>query len=241
MRKCFISLIYIFLSVFFIVETAGTAYASAEPSVSAVSAILIDQATGKVLFSKEADKRMYPASTTKLLTALVTLDYLSPDEFVVAGDEINAIPYDSSKAYHILDETIKVENLIRGLIIPSGNETACIAAREVARRVSENEDIAYPDAERLFCRLMNEKAKYLGAVSTNFVNPHGYHNDNHYTTAHDMALISVEALNNPLIKQIVQEKEFIGNGAGVNPNLSWITQEYKWSTHNELQIGRAHV
>ncbi len=212
---------------------------SKEPYVAAEAAILIDKTTGKVLFAKNEHKRMYPASTTKILTALVALDYLSPDEMITMGNEITTIPGDSSMARHKVGETIRVDNLLRGLIIPSGNDSGCALAMAVAKKVSENDNISYPEAERLFCDLMNEKAKALGALDSHFTNPHGYHNDEHYSTAYDLALIASATMNNELIKQIVKEPEFNGNGAGENPAPSLMTQVYtssKWKTHNELLV-----
>ncbi|MDR2903894.1 MAG: D-alanyl-D-alanine carboxypeptidase [Clostridiales bacterium] len=211
---------------------------AAEPPVEAVSAILMDEPTGKVLFEKDADKRMFPASTTKILTALVALDYIAEDDLVVAGNEVYAVPPDSSKAGHVPGETLRGDHLFRGLMIPSGNETACVVALEVAKRYSndDNDDLNYAEAERIFCGLMNEKAKSLGAVNSNFVNPHGYHDPDHYTTARDIALITREAMKNQLIRRIVKEKDFEGNGAGENPDPALTTQEYRWATHNELLI-----
>ncbi len=204
------------------------------PTVVAHAAVVLDVETGKILFAKNERERMFPASVTKLLTLLVALDYLKPDEFVVSGQEVNSIPYDSSKAYHKVGETLLVENLYRGLIIPSGNETACIVAIEVARRQTGRADIPYAEAERVFAGLMNEKAKSIGATGTNFVNPHGYHNPQHYSTAYDLALISMEVMKDPLVARIAAETEFSGNGAGPNPPEGALTQEYNWKTHNML-------
>lgn len=236
MKKSFFNITYIFISAVFVFNSLTITFAWEEPSVEAAAAIMIEETTGKILYSKDADKKMFPASTTKILTAIVALDYLSPDELIVVGREINSVPLGSSIAGHIAGETLRADNLIRGLIIPSGSDTACVIAIEVARRVSGDESISYANAEKLFCDLMNKKAVSLGATNSNFVNPHGLHDENHYTTARDMALISKEALKNPLIREIAKEKEFRGNGAGENPDPSLKTQQYNWKSRNELLL-----
>ena len=211
-----------------------TAEAAPEPVIVAEAAILIDAPTGKILYGKDEHKRMFPASTTKVLTALVALDYLQPNEILVVGAEIHNATLDSSKAGHRVGESILVENLIRGLIMPSGSETSCVVALEVAKRATNNRELSYNNAEQIFSDLMNKKAESLGANNSNFVNPHGLHNPNHFTSAYDMALISIAAMENDVLKKIVGELSFIGNGAGENPSEELITQEYTWYTRNML-------
>ena len=198
------------------------------------SAILIEETTGKVLYEKDPDEPLYPASLTKLVSALLVLEYFTPDEYVVTGSEINEIPWDSSKAFHVLGETLSVENLIRGLIIPSGNETACVAAKAVVERASDAVYADYQAVEAEFCRMMNDYTQKLGATGSNFVNPHGYHHDDHYATARDIAIIAREAMANELIRKTARELNYIGNGAGNNADPSWKTQHYHWETHNKL-------
>ena len=203
--------------------------------ISGKSAILVDVATGKVLYAKNETERMYPASLSKILTALVALEYLSPDELVTVGHEIDGVPYDASKAGHKVGELITVENLIRAAMIKSGNESCHVLAHQVAQRVKdEDEELSYNGEERLFARLMNEKARSLGAINSNFVNSHGYHNPSHYTTAQDMAIISQAALKNDLIASIAKQSAFAGNGAGENPPEGAFTQNYNWESTNQL-------
>ncbi|MDR1690139.1 MAG: D-alanyl-D-alanine carboxypeptidase [Clostridiales bacterium] len=200
------------------------------------SAILTDVTSGKILYSKEEGVRVYPASMTKILTVLVALEYLQLSEFVTVGDEILSIPYDSSKAYNEIGEVMSVENMIRLIIIPSGNETSCVAARTVAAKVTGDPDISYPEAELVFCGLMNEKARELGAYNSNFVNPHGYHDNNHFTTAYDLALICRAAVENEFIRQVVRERMFAGTGAPQLPDNSRKLVEHSFETTNELII-----
>ncbi|OUQ55724.1 hypothetical protein B5E58_11850 [Tyzzerella sp. An114] len=223
----------------FTITTAISTVAFAKPSdpvVNAQAAILIEPETGTIIYEKNSNERMYPASMTKILTALVTLDYFDYDALVTVGNEINEVTLDSSKAGHKKGETLSVENLIRGLMIPSGNDSANVLAAAVAKKVENNNDLSYEECEKIFTDLMNKKAEELGCKNSHFANAHGYHDDNHYTTAYDMSLITAEALKNDTIKKIAGEKSFSGDGAGntLEENTNLITQEYNWKSHNLL-------
>jgi D-alanyl-D-alanine carboxypeptidase (penicillin-binding protein 5/6) len=211
--------------------------AAQEPALTGQTAILCEVGTGRILYEKDADKRMYPASMTKILTALTAFDYWKPDEFITLGSEINEVPAGSSKANHAVGETLTFENLLRGLMIRSGNESGCAIAFHTAKKMpGGKENMTYAEAERIFCAKMNEKAKSLGATDTNFTNPHGYHDNNHYTTANDILKISLEFMKVPLLREIVSEKLFEGNGAGDSPPEGAYTKNYYWESHNELLL-----
>ena len=223
----------------FTITTAISTVAFAKPSdpvVNAQAAILVEPETSTIIYEKNSNERMYPASMTKILTALVTLDYFDYDALVTVGNEINEVTLDSSKAGHKKGETLSVENLIRGLMIPSGNDSANVLAAAVAKKVENNNDLSYEECEKIFTDLMNKKAEELGCKNSHFANAHGYHDDNHYTTAYDMSLITAEALKNDTIKKIAGEKSFSGDGAGntLEENTNLITQEYNWKSHNLL-------
>lgn len=204
--------------------------------INAEAAVLMELATGKVIYDKNMNEKMYPASTTKMLTALVALDYLGENELVTVGSEILEISGDSSKAGHQRGETLNTKALIRGLIIPSGNDTANIIASAVAKKISGDNSLPFSQYEQMFTDLMNKKAAEIGCNNSNFVNAHGYHDDEHYTTAYDMALISAKALENPVIKEVAAEKEYTGSGADNVPenDATLIVREYDWKSHNEL-------
>ncbi|MDR1560388.1 MAG: D-alanyl-D-alanine carboxypeptidase [Clostridiales bacterium] len=225
----------------FIIMTAAAAAAALPVSaagpdleLTAQTAILIEQTTGKLLYGKNESERMYPASMTKILTALVALDYLKPGEFIVVGAEKSEAPAGSSVASLEIGETILVENLLRALLIPSGNEAGCVIAYNVGLRVNGVPEMPYDEAEALFSDLMNKKAAALGATGTHFTNPHGFHDASHYSTAHDIAMISRTFLQVPLLSAIVKEKRFAGNSAGDNAPEGAKTVEHEWKTHNEL-------
>ncbi|MCL2873972.1 MAG: D-alanyl-D-alanine carboxypeptidase [Defluviitaleaceae bacterium] len=215
----------------------NTAFANeAYLGLTARSAILIEERSGRILYEKNAHERIYPASTTKVLTAYLALDFLDPDELIVLGREILLVPPGSSVARHQVGETITVENMIRALIISSGNETSISVAVNVVRRTSGVNNINYSDAMDEFMDMMNERARSIGALNTNFTNPHGFHDDNHFTTAYDMALIIRAALQNPLIRQIAAESTFVGNGADNRAAPGAITQNYDWTSRNLLIV-----
>lgn len=213
-----------------------SAFAVEEPVVNAEATILVEATTGKVLYEKNSNEKMYPASMTKIMTSLVVLDHFSPDALVIVGSEVNEISWDSSKAGHRRGETLSVENLLRGLMIPSGNDSANVLAVAVAKKVKNDENLSFEACQQIFTELMNEKAKELGAANTHFTNAHGYHDPNHYSSAYDMALFAKEAMKSDLIKQIASEKNFSGNGAGntLESNTSLRTQDYNWTSHNLL-------
>ena len=219
-------------------SAAVSVWAAPAPAVSAEATILaeVGQDGWRVLDEKNSRERMYPASITKILTALVALEYLDPDEIVVVGPEINDISLDSSKAGHIRGESISVLNLMRGLLITSGNDTANVVAVAAARKANGETGATTDQLEQQFVDLMNAKAAELGCTDTHFVNAHGYHDPNHYTTAYDLALIVREALQVELIREIARETNFSGNGlSGINMDTTGLTvQDYEWKSHNSL-------
>lgn len=206
------------------------------PEVAAESAVLVEQSTGTILFDKNAQQKMFPASMTKMVTALVVMDYFKADELITVGTEINEVSLDSSKAGHIVGETLTVKNVIRGLIIPSGNDSANVLAAAVAKKVKKNENLSFSESQEIFAGLMNDKAKELGAVNTHFTNAHGYHNENHYSCAYDMALFARAFLDNATLTEIANEKSFAGNGADnmFTQDQGMKTQDYAWRSHNLL-------
>lgn len=198
------------------------------------SAVLIDGNSGKVLFELNKDARSYPASTTKILTSLVLLDYFKAGEYVVAGYEVNEAPADSSRAGIVYNEAISTENLVRGLMLPSGNDVASVVCVNVAKRASGRSDMTYDESVTFFVDLMNKKAKELGATNSNFMSPDGYHDVNHYTTASDMALIAKAALSNDIIREVVAEKSYVGKSAELEESSSYKVVEHSWVNRNEL-------
>jgi D-alanyl-D-alanine carboxypeptidase (penicillin-binding protein 5/6) len=221
------------------VSLSGALVRAAEkPVVYAKAYILMEPETGRILLAARHKERVYPASMTKVLTAEITLDYLNPDDIVICGPEVNSIPWDSSKAGLAEGEAISVTNLLRALLIRSGGDAAAVCAAAVARAARPDADTStYARCEKIFRGFMNEKAKALGAADSNFINPHGYHDENHYSTAYDTALITKAALGYPLIAQIGKESGYSGPGADVDPADGYFVGNYRWTSHNNLLLG----
>lgn len=166
-------------------------------STSAEAAILMDAKTGKILYSKNANTRLYPASTTKLMTAILTLENCNLNDVVtVSHNAVYSVPVGYSHANLVEGEELTVEQLLNVLLIPSANDAAVALAEHVAGSVEE------------FATLMNNKAKELGCLNTHFVNPNGVHDDNHYSTAYDMALIGRYAMKFSDILRIAKVTQY---------------------------------
>lgn len=172
-------------------EEGVTYSASEEPSLSSPVAFLMDLDTGTVLLDRDADAQRYPASTTKVMTALLVLENASLDDVVTMEqadfDELSA---DSSLAGLQVGESLTVRDLLACLLLPSGNE----AAYALARHVSGD--------WQTFVGLMNARALELGCTGTHFANPCGLHDDDHYVTAHDLARIFSAAMEHPEFREI---------------------------------------
>lgn len=197
-----------------------------QPDINAGGAILIEQNTGKVLFEKNGNSKMYPASTTKILTALVAIENGDLDEVITVGDEIGLMDPDGSRAWLRVGEKIKLSNLIMGLLLPSGNDAAYTIAVNIGRKISEDPSQSRDEAIKTFVNKMNERAKEIGANNSNFVNPHGIHNDDHYTTPYDLALIAREALKYDFFRQAVKNYTY----EGINTS----NEAHKWENTNKL-------
>ena len=171
---------------------------------------------------------------TKVLTALVAVEYFEPDDVIVVGREINEVSLDSSKAGHVVGESITFRNLVRGLMIPSGNDSAEVVACAVARKAQNDDSLSTAECQTVFADLMNQKAEELGCTGSHFVNAHGYHDDDHYTTAADLAKIGAAAMQVDLIRDIGAEKNYSGNSMENQAHDGLITNEYHWVSHNLL-------
>lgn len=147
----------------------------------------------------DADAKLYPASITKLLSALVVLKYLDPQETVTAGDAMQLVAWDSSVAGLVEGDTLTVEPLISAMMLPSGNDAAQVAAVATGRAIAGNPELDYLDARDLFVKEMNAMAGELGMENSHFVTPDGYHDENHYTTMGDLVILCKAALENQTI------------------------------------------
>ena len=175
-------------------EVSAKTDASAEPTVSAETAVLMDAASGEVLFDKNADKKMFPASITKLMTILLALENSKlTDEVTFSHDAVFSIEPNSAHIAIQEGETLTMEQVLRAIILRSANE----ASNGVAEYVSGSVEA--------FAKKMTARAKELGCKNTNFVNANGLHDENHYTTAYDMALIAKELLKHEEYRNMMSE------------------------------------
>lgn len=174
---------------------AATGFAATidENEISCLSAMVIDQDTGEVLYEKNAQEQIYPASTTKIMTTILAIEQCGLDDEVTVGAEVNIT---GSKLGIIEGETLTVEQLIHGMILVSGNDAASALAVHISGSVDE------------FANLMNEKAKEIGMTHTHFVNACGLQDEEHYTTCEDMAKLALYSKKYPEIQEIASKKSY---------------------------------
>lgn len=177
------------------------------PVVSAYSAILIDADTGTILYDKNSDALMYPASTTKLMTCLLAMESKNSnlnDLVYFSYDAVMSIPRDGSNMGMDAGEKMTLEDCLYGILVVSANEVANAVAEYVSG-----------DTET-FVKLMNDRARELGCKNTHFNNPHGYFDADHYTTAYDLAQIGRVFFDNELLAKITR-----------TPTYHWYQTEYQ--------------
>lgn len=201
----------VFLAFVCLLTLCPSAFALDDPNIQATAVYLGDPITGLPLYEKNAEERRYPASTTKIMTALVVLDNVQDldQKVTVLASDFDGVPSDGSKAGFVVGEEVPVIDLLYGLMLPSGNEAANTLARFVAGSVPA------------FVQRMNDRALELGCTGTHFANANGLHDDNHYTTAHDLFRITQEALKNETFAEIVntaQKNLSPTNKAAEHPN-----------------------
>lgn len=161
-------------------------------ALSAQSSVLMDAASGRVLAGENEDVRRGMASTTKIMTAIVAIENGNPEDIVTVSPAAAAV--EGSSMWLKAGEKITLESLLYGLMLNSGNDAATAIAEHIGKDVDG------------FAKMMNDKAKQLGLKDTSFANPHGLDNENHYTTAYELGLITCYALQNEKFCEIVNTK-----------------------------------
>ncbi|HHW01976.1 MAG TPA: D-alanyl-D-alanine carboxypeptidase [Thermoanaerobacterales bacterium] len=204
---CFILVLFIVLGSFEIIASASTvlpANSGSPPSITGETAVLIDAKTGKILYDKNAHIRMEPASTTKIMTAILALEKGKLMDVVVTGKEPPLA--DGTRIYLEEGEKLTLEQMLYALLLNSANDAAVAIAEHIGGDVTS------------FVKMMNEKAREIGAKDTTFVNPNGLPAEGHLTTAYDLALMTRYALLNfPEFRKIVSTKTF---------NIPWQGKEW---------------
>lgn len=192
-------------------------------SLAAESAILMEASTGLVLYGKNVDKRQFPASITKIMTALVAIENSSLDEIVTfSKNAVFGIEPGSSHIAVEVGEKLTMEHCLYAMLLESANEVCLGVAEHVAGSVEA------------FVDMMNARAKELGCTNTHFVNPNGLHNDKHYTTANDMALIAQAAIANTTFAKITGTKQYTIPKTNKKEPRTWI------KNHHQMLYGYKH-
>ena len=222
-KRIFRPVIPVLLAVFLGVLLPVTAAAeTTEPpfSMDAKAVYAVNAETGEVLYEKNADVQLHPASTTKIMTVLLALENIPdlqteltyPQHIFDELDVLNKNQYSGmlSMAGLVPGETMTLEQLIYGALLPSGNECAYIIADYIGGGSLER-----------FADMMNERARQLGASNTNFVNPAGLDVPGHYSTARDMYLITAEAMRYPFFRTVVATPQYTAGPTNVHETLLW--------------------
>jgi D-alanyl-D-alanine carboxypeptidase len=184
----------------------------AAPRISAQMAVVIDEASGAVLYGRDENREVAPASLTKILTAMVAIEAGNPAARVTT-DVDSRVMWDSTVMGLRPGEELSLEDLLYGLMLPSGNDAAIAIARYIA------------GSEWLFSELMNAKVRQIGLQHSHFVNPHGLEADGHYSSPYDMAIMARAAMRSPLFQRLAAAKEW---------NASGLLQNYRLVNLNRL-------
>ena len=185
-------------------------------AVQAAAAIVMDLDTGTILYGKNIEDKHYPASITKIMTTLVALDYGDLDTVFTVGEEVYDIEEDSSNLGIQPGEELTMRQALYGLMLESANDLGNAIAVHVA------------GSNSAFAELMNQKAAQLGCTNTHFTNPHGLHDEEHYTCARDMALISQAAYENETFRQIAATRE------SMIPATNLVEEDRYFANHQKL-------
>ena len=198
-------------AVFLIVSSFLHVYANDPPEVVAESAVVMDLKSGQILYGKNEESLQYPASITKILTAIVAIEKGNLNDYVTVSEKAASV--EGSSTYIEAGEQITLEQLIYGLLLQSGNDAATAIAEHVAGSVED------------FADLMNETARKAGATHSHFMNPHGLDHEQHKVTAVDMALITEYAMHNPIFRRIFGTKEY-----------AWKSKSWDTLLHNKHRL-----
>ena len=189
------------------------------PAIYAESGILVDLDTQEILYSKNIDNQLYPASISKVMTTLVAIESSSPEEPVTFSQHaLDSIEWDSSNIGCRLNETLTMEQCWYAMMLNSANEVCCGVAEHISGSIEA------------FVEKMNQKAAELGCTNTHFSNPNGLPDETHYTTAHDMALIANAAYQNETFRQVFSTRQY-----EIPPTPQYTETRYLYNHHKMMQ------
>lgn len=190
--------IFTFIFMFFIFSTSVLGVSTDNLNISSPSCLLIEESTNSVIYEKNSNSKMYPASTTKILTALLTLENGNLNDVVTVSHEaVSELEGGYVTMYISEGEELTVEQLLNILLIPSGNVAGNVLAEYVSGSISN------------FVNLMNTRAKELGCTNSHFTNPYGKHNDEHYSCAYDLYIIAKAAMKYDVFRDIVNKTSYV--------------------------------
>ena len=190
-----------------------------DANINSEAALIMESSTGKVIYEKNGNEIKYPASTTKIMTAILAIENCDLDELATASEyAISSIPYGYATADIRVGEALSIKDLLYVLMLHSANESAIIIAEHISGSVDK------------FSKLMNEKAKEIGCKNTHFINPNGIHDDNHYSTAYDLALIANYCMQNKTFREIVKTTSY------TLPNTSSYQEEPRTFTNTNSLV-----
>ena len=188
-------------------------------------ALLFNMNTKETLFSQHPHAQLYPASITKIFTSYVALKYGELTDFITVSKNAVDIPSDSSTAHLMEGDVLTLEDALYALMLPSGNDSAIAIAEHISGSTEE------------FANLMNEEAKKLGATNSHFINPHGYQDKEHYTTAYDIYLVFQECLKNETFIDIISAK----SRDAVITQKDGSSRKVTWGQSNQFITGTRKV
>lgn len=200
------------------------------PQIGAESAILMEMTTHTILYAKNIDEKLYPASTTKILTSLIAAQNCSLDEIVSFSQEaVHDVPFGASNMGMDTGEELTMEQALYGVLVASANEAASAVGEHVAK------DFGMEPTTASFASIMNQKAKELGCKNSHFVNANGLFDENHYTTAYDLALIGCSFFQNEMLCQMSSTPSYHIAPTAKQPDDIWIHSKNKLYKNREFE------
>lgn len=198
-------------------KSKESAWPENNPQVNSEAALVMEASTGAILYSKNPHKIYYPASITKILTTLLALENSSFSETVTFSKKaVYDVDLQSSRIGIDVGEKLSMEQCLYGIMLESANEVSYAVAEHVSGSVEA------------FSALMNKKAKELGCVDSNFTNPHGLPDEDHYTTVYDMALIARAAINNETFRKITQTRTYVIPPTNIQEATRYLANHHKF-------------
>jgi D-alanyl-D-alanine carboxypeptidase len=221
-------LILFILSLALLFQKCNDASAETIPDVNAQSYVVVDADTGRILSSRNADVKLPMASTTKIMTSILAIESIDNLNKLVQIPEY-CTGVEGSSIYLKPNQQVSVLDLLYGTMLRSGNDAANALADAAEKNTSKN-----------FIEMMNDKAHELGAYNTHFVNPNGLHDDSHYTTSYDLALISMYAMKNDVFRKIASARNYKADSMNmIFSNKNKVVFEYEYGSGIKIGYTKA--